>query len=69
LENYGTVTAILTHVVQHVCITPIVMNSQLNQDLKDLRFDAISVRFGCFFLHDLDLTNGYLPPVCKLERP
>ena len=39
------------------------MNEDLREDLKNLRFEAICSRFGCFFLHDLDLTNGSLPEV------
>jgi len=39
------------------------MNEDLREDLKNLRFEAICNRFGCFFLHDLDLTNGMLPEV------
>jgi len=39
------------------------MNEDLREDLKNLRFEAICNRFGCFFLHDLDLTNGSLPEV------
>ena len=63
MKNYGVITSILTHIVQQIGITPIVMNEDLREDLKNLRFEATCNRFGCFFLHDLDLTNGRLPEV------
>ena len=63
MKNYGIITSILTHVIQHTGITPIVTNEDLREDLKNLRFEAICSRFGRFFLHDLDLTNGRLPEV------
>ena len=62
-ENYGVLTLILTHIIHHVRATPIVKDSLLREDLKALRFDAVCDRFGCFFLHHLDLTNGDLPDV------
>ena len=39
------------------------MNEDLREDLKNLKFKIIYSRFGCFFLHDLDLTNRSLPEV------
>ena len=49
--------------IQHVGVTPVVKMPGLREDLFKLHFQPISNRFGCFFLHDLDLTNGHLPEV------
>jgi hypothetical protein len=68
VENYGVLTSILTHLIQHVGITPIVKNSDLRHNLTELRFHSICHRFGCFFLHDLDLTNGYLPGIQQKDN-
>jgi hypothetical protein len=68
-ENYGVLTLILTHIIQHIRATPIVKDSLLREDLKALRFDAVCDRFGCFFLHQLDLTNGHLPDVREKDTP
>lgn len=51
--------------LQHVGITPIVKERDVIQALRDLHFHPISQRFGCFFLHDLDLTTGKLPGIEK----
>ena len=67
LENYGSLTSILTHVIQHVGITLIVKDPELRQMLTELHFDGVSTRFGCFFLHDLDLSNGHLPQLPKKD--
>jgi len=69
VENYGVLTSILTHIIQHVGITPIVMDPDLRYNLKVLHFEAISSRFGCFFLHDLDLANGKLKEVQQKDPP
>jgi hypothetical protein len=61
--NYGSLTCILTHIIQHVGITPVVKDPVLRELLTELRFDGISNRFGCFFLHDLDITNGRLTTI------
>jgi hypothetical protein len=49
--------------IQHVGVTPIIKDADLGQHLVDLRFEAISERFGLFFLHNLDVTNGDLPEI------
>ena len=67
-ENYGALTVILTHMVQHVGVTPIVTDPELRRHLGELRFDAICQRFGCFFLHDLNLANGHLPGVQEKDN-
>ena len=69
VENYGVLTSILTHIIQHVGITQIVMDPDLRYNLKVLHFEAISSQFGCFFLHDLDLTNRKLKEVQQKNPP
>jgi hypothetical protein len=66
-DNYGSLTAILTHMIQHVVVTPIVQEPHLRNFLTELRFDTISNKFGCFFLHNLNLTNGYLLEVSSKD--
>ena len=67
--KYGSVTWILTHVIQHVGIAPIIKNNLFKDILSNLRFEAISERFGCFFLHDLDLANGALIQIPEEDTP
>jgi len=62
-KNYGLITAILSYMLQHVGISPIIKDRDVVQALADLHFDQISQRFGCFFLHDLNLANGQLPGI------
>ena len=68
VANYGVLTSILTHTIQHVGVTPVVVDQDLRLNLSLVRFDAISTRFGCFFLHDLNLTNGRLPEVQQQDQ-
>ncbi|KAF9642804.1 hypothetical protein BDM02DRAFT_3192661 [Thelephora ganbajun] len=68
-ENYGGLTCILTHVIQQVGVTPIPKDHDLRNDLKELRFDMVCNWFGCFFLHNLDLTNGQLSDVQQQDPP
>ena len=65
LENYGSLTSILTHVIQHVGITPIVKDPELRQMLTELHSDGISIGFSCLFLHNLNLINRHLPQLPK----
>jgi len=61
--NYGLITSILSYMLQHVGITPIIKDHDVIEALADLHFNAISRRFGCFFLHNLDLSSGQLPDI------
>jgi len=58
-----------SHLQQHIGVTPIVKDPDLRHNLSELRLDAISNRFSCFFFHELDLTNGHLPGVQKVDPP
>jgi hypothetical protein len=66
-KNYGLITSILSHMLQHVGISPIVKDQTLARALQDLQFHAISQRFGCFFLHNLDIETGHLPGIEKVD--
>lgn len=68
LANYGVLTSILTLMIQHVGISPVIKNPELYKNLTELRFDSVRHRFGCFFLHDLDVTNGSLPSVQEKDN-
>jgi hypothetical protein len=61
--NYGLLTMVLTHMLQHVGITPVMNDQSLGHALKGLRFEEISQRFGCFFLHNLDVLTGRLTSI------
>ena len=67
--NYGSLTCILTHCIQHVAHTPIVMDQNLKQMLEVLQFKGISDKFGCFFLHNIDLENGRLLEIGQVDTP
>lgn len=56
--NYGTITAVIMHLIKHVTHTPIAFAPYLRDALRDLRATEIPVRFGMLFLHDLDLEGG-----------
>jgi hypothetical protein len=68
-ENHGILTAILNHTLQHIGVTPIVLEPHIRSALRDVRFDAVSTRFGCFFIHNLDLESGVLPEVPPQDPP
>ena len=63
--NYGLVISILSYMLQHVGITPILKDRSVVRALRDLHFNAISQRFGCFFLHNFDPDTGDLPGIDK----
>lgn len=56
--NYGTITAVIMHLIKHVTHTPIPMAAYLRDALRSLRATSIPVRFGMLFLHDLDIPGG-----------
>src|ERR1700676_2448900 len=55
--NFGISTAILMHMIRHVCHTPIVKNGYLHDALRDVRFEETMINHGMFFLQDLDLES------------
>ena len=68
-RNYALITAVLCHMLQQVGISPIVKDREIVRALADLRFNGIVQRFGCFFLHDLNLERGRLPGILKVDPP
>ena len=50
-------------------MTPIVKDPDLRGMLFNLHFEGISDRFSCFFLQNLDLTNGHLPKIPEKDPP
>lgn len=67
--NYGIITSLLSNMAQHVGITPVVKDPDITRALSDVHFEGVSRRFGCFFLHNLDLETGELPEVRKVDPP
>ena len=55
--------------LQHAGVTPIVLDPHLREALVDLNFNAVSTRFGCFFIKELDLNRGHLPGVEEADPP
>ena len=62
-SNYGLITSILSYMLQHVGITPILTDQSVARALQDLYFNGVSERFGCFFLHNFDPDTGHLPGI------
>src|ERR1700728_3314532 len=58
--NYGTMTAVLMHMIRHIPHSPVAQTGYLRDALRDLRFHEVMDRFGTFFLHDLDLEHATL---------
>jgi len=67
--NYGIITSLLSHMLQHVGITPVVKDPNIIRALAEVHFNGVSRRFGCFFLHNLDPITGSLPDVQKTDPP
>jgi hypothetical protein len=68
-ENYGTVTAVLMHLIRCVNHSPIALSSYLRETLKELRYEEKRERFRMFFLHDLDLENGTIQGIDEEDSP
>lgn len=61
--NYGTLTAVVTHLLRHTIVTPPVKTQFLKNSLEQIRFQEIRSRFGIFFLHGLRIERGILEEV------
>jgi hypothetical protein len=59
-SNYGTITALLAHMLQHIPHSPVAKTGYLRDALTELQFDKVMDQFGTFFLHNLDLENASL---------
>ena len=73
-SNYGVTTAIIMHLIRHICHSPIIEKDYLRDALRDVRFEEVRETFGMFFLHDLDMDNLYIteiiaedPPQCRRQ--
>jgi len=58
---------VVAHLIQSVGITPIVKDPDLRYGLYCLGFEQVSRRFGCTFLHNLNLSTAELPEICKKD--
>jgi hypothetical protein len=52
--NYGTLTALILHLMQNIMATPSYIPSYLQSALNSLQQRAVIERFGMFFIDDLD---------------
>jgi hypothetical protein len=62
-SNYGTITAVLMHMLRHIPHSPPARTGYLRDALRDLHFEKVMDKFGTFFLHDLDLEEASLPSI------
>jgi hypothetical protein len=62
-SNYGTITAVLVHMLRQIPHSPVAKTSYLSDALRDLHFYKVMGKFGTFFLHELDLENASLPGI------
>jgi hypothetical protein len=53
-ENYGTLSAIVLHLMRHVMVTPSNVPGYVVKALQILNYDSVVDRFGMFFVDDLD---------------
>jgi len=60
---------VLAYLIQCVGITPIVKDPDLRADLCCLQQHPVSERFGCFFLHNLNLSTAELPEINEKDPP
>ena len=62
-SNYGTITAVLVHMLRQIPHSPVAKTSYLCDALRDLHFYKVMDKFGTFFLHKWDLENASLPGI------
>ena len=62
-SNYGTMSAIILHLMRFIMVTPRISHKFLRQALQHLQFRTISDRFGMFFLHKLKIKEGLLEDI------
>jgi hypothetical protein len=68
-DNYGLITSILSHMLQHTGVSAVTTDGDVVRALADVRFQEIKQRFGCFFLHNLDIEKGSLPDIEATDPP
>jgi hypothetical protein len=66
--NYGLLTSIIVHLMRNVSFSVSSKRSYLTEALCDLNYESTIHRFGMFFLHDLDITQGQLHPVMQRDN-
>jgi len=65
--NYGTIMAVLMHMLCHILHSPVAQTRYLRDALRDLQFYKVMDTFGTFFLHELDLEKAVLPLYIEQE--
>ena len=58
--NYGTITALLMHMLRNIPHSPVARTGYLRDALRDVHYDKVMDEFGTFFLHELDLEKAVL---------
>ncbi|KIM76118.1 hypothetical protein PILCRDRAFT_91756 [Piloderma croceum F 1598] len=64
-QNYGTITSVLMHMMQHIAHSPVASTGYLRDALRELRFHKVMERFGTFFLHEMDLEGAAVLQIDK----
>ena len=58
--NYGTIMALLMHMLRNIPHSPVARTGYLRDALRDVHYDKVMDEFGTFFLHELDLEKAVL---------
>lgn len=66
-QNFGTITSVNMHLIRHVPHSPKAVKPYLREALQDLDFRGVTMTFGMFFLHDLDIEQVYLPGIQRKD--